>query len=141
MPSSLKFVLALIAAGIGLAIASGMVLHYQSQQLLRTNAEQLTGGDSEAGRLLMTRYGCSSCHEISGVPDARGTVGPSLTGIAERSLIAGKLPNTPANMIRWIREPQSISPGSGMPNLGASEKDARDMAAYVYTLDRGVPDK
>lgn len=141
MPSSLKFVLGLIAAGLCLAFGSGLVLHYQSQQLLRTNAEQLAGGNSENGQLLMTRYGCSSCHAISGVPDARGTVGPSLTGIAERSLIAGKLPNTPANLIRWIREPQSISPGSGMPNLGASDQDARDMAAYLYTLSQGVPDK
>ena len=141
MPSSLKFVVALIAAGICLAVGSGLVIHYQAQQEVRTNAEQLTGGDSKAGRLLMTRYGCSSCHEISGVPAARGMVGPSLTGVAERSLLAGKLPNTPANMIRWIREPQSISPGSGMPNLGASETDARDMAAYLYTLNKGVPDK
>ena len=130
MPSSLKFVLALIAAGICLAIGSGMVLHYQSQQLLRTNAEQLTGGDSEAGQLLVTRYGCSSCHEISGVPDARGTVGPSLTGIAERSFVA--VETAAAN---------PALAGVALIDAWNIGKDARDMAAYLYTLSRGVPDK
>jgi cytochrome c2 len=104
-------------------------------------AEQMTGGDSEMGKLLMTRYGCTSCHEASGIMSARGVVGPSLSGIASRSLIAGKLTNTPDHMILWLRVPQRVSPGSGMPDLGVSERDAKDLAAYLYTLDTTEPDK
>jgi cytochrome c2 len=139
--ASLKFVFGLLVCAIFTALASGIILHQQNRNAVKTTAEQMTGGDSENGRLLMTRYGCASCHEISGVPNARGTVGPSLAGIAERSLLAGKLPNTPANMERWLREPQAVSPGTGMPDMAISERDARDLAAYLYTLDRATPDK
>jgi len=37
-------------------------------------------------------------------------------------------------MIRWLREPQKISPKSAMPDLGLNERDASDIAAYLYTL-------
>jgi cytochrome c2 len=55
---------------------------------------------------------------------------------AERHFIAGLLPNTPDHLIEWIRFPQSISPGNAMPDMGVDEADARDMAAYLYTLGR-----
>lgn len=61
-------------------------------------------------------------------------VGPALEGIARRSMLAGVLPNSPVNMARWIREPQKVNPGSGMPDLGVTERDARDIAAYLATL-------
>ena len=44
------------------------------------------------------------------------------------------LRNTPANLVRWIREPQAVVPGNAMPDMGVSEADARDIAAYLYTL-------
>ncbi|WP_137787801.1 c-type cytochrome [Sphingomonas sp. 3P27F8] len=141
MQASLKFVAGLVGAGAILALASGVVLHREAQQRDRVAAEQMTGGNVERGQLALTRYGCTACHDISGVPAARGSVGPALTGIAEHSLLAGKLPNTPDNLVRWIREPQAISPGTGMPDTGVTERDARDIAAYLYTLRRGSPDK
>ena len=90
-------------------------------------------GDALRGRRLMTRYGCSSCHVIPGVA-TQGMVGPPLNGIARRAYIAGRLPNVPQNMIGWLRDPQSIDRGNVMPNLGVNERDARDMAAYLYML-------
>jgi cytochrome c1 len=30
--------------------------------------------------------------------------------------------------------PQSVEPGTAMPNLNVNEAAARDMAAYLYTL-------
>jgi cytochrome c1 len=97
-------------------------------------ARQLTGGEPSRGRAAIQRYGCGACHTVSGVDSARGLVGPPLTGIASRTYLAGQLPNNPDNMKRWIREPQSIENGSAMPNLNVSEGDARDIAAYLYTL-------
>jgi cytochrome c1 len=48
--------------------------------------------------------------------------------------LAGNLPNTPENLVRWIRQPQTIKPGNVMPDLGIGVRDARDIAAYLYTL-------
>jgi cytochrome c1 len=68
------------------------------------------------------------------VHNADGNVGPPLTRFGDRTYIAGMLRNTPPNLIRWIREPQAVIPGNAMPNMGISEVDARDIAAYLYTL-------
>jgi cytochrome c len=95
---------------------------------------ELTGGDPGAGREAITRYACGTCHEIPGIDGANGMIGPSLAGIADRTVLAGQLPNRPDNMIRWIRDPQSALPGTAMPDLDVSEKDGRDIAAYLYTL-------
>jgi cytochrome c2 len=100
----------------------------------RLKAVQLTGGDPGRGPALIRRYGCSACHVVPGVRGADGKVGPSLEGIAGRVYLAGRLPNTPDNLLKWIRDPQGIERGNAMPNLGVTESDARDIAAYLYTL-------
>jgi cytochrome c len=93
-----------------------------------------TGGDPHRGRELIVKFDCGSCHVIPGIQHAIGTVGPPLTDIARRTMIAGEVPNTPVNMVRWIQSPQSIEPGTAMPTLGLTEQEARDVAAYLYTL-------
>ena len=91
-------------------------------------------GDARQGRILMANYGCGACHNIPGVHGARGRVGPPLDDFSQRTYIAGELPNSAENLVRWIRSPQSVEPGTAMPALGVSEDDARSMAAYLYTL-------
>ena len=139
MPHSLRFVLGLLGLGVIAAIASGVLQHRNGNAAARTVAEQITHGDSTAGKLAIQRFGCGGCHVISGVADARGTVGPSLSGIATRAELSGGLANNPANMVRWLRDPQGVRPGSGMPNLGVGERDGRNMAAYLYTLEPVMP--
>jgi len=78
-------------------------------------------------------YGCSSCHTIAGVSGANADIGPKLADFADRRYIAGRLPNTVPNLIRWIRHPQQVDPGNVMPDLGVSDQDARDIAAYLYS--------
>jgi cytochrome c2 len=136
-----KFVLGLLGGAVLLALVCGIVLTRQSASEAKINAEQLSGGDSVAGKREIQAFGCGACHAISGVSAARGTVGPSLTGIAGRAEFAGKLANTPANLIRWIKAPQTVQPGGGMPDMGVSDRQARDMAAYLYTLRMPRPDK
>lgn len=92
------------------------------------------GGSPAEGRAAITRYGCGSCHMIPGVPGASGLVGPPLIHWSRRSYIAGRLPNTPGDLIRWIVAPQAIEPGTAMPTLGVSAAEARNIAAYLYTL-------
>jgi putative membrane protein len=95
---------------------------------------QLTDADPARGRVAIRRYGCGSCHDIPGITGAVGMVGPPLGKISQRVFIAGVLPNDPDNMIRWIENPQAVDAKTAMPNVGASARDARDIAAYLYTL-------
>lgn len=90
--------------------------------------------DAARGRLALHQYACTACHVIPGVTGADVHVGPPLAGMATRQLVAGTLPNTPQNMVRWIRDPQGIDPQTAMPDLEVGERDARDMAAYLATL-------
>lgn len=93
-----------------------------------------TMGNADHGRQLMVSYGCGACHMIPGVHAARGKVGPPLFFFAERTMIAGELPNTPANLEKWIEDPKQVEPKTAMPNLGVKPDEAKDMAAYLYTL-------
>jgi putative membrane protein len=97
-------------------------------------AVQMTGGNVKRGRAAIQRHGCGACHSIAGVQGANGLVGPPLTGIADRAYLAGRLANQPDNMLLWIMDPQKIDSQTAMPDLGLSERDARDIAAYLYTL-------
>lgn len=93
-----------------------------------------TGGDADRGASVIGSVGCGSCHTIPGIRDARGLVGPPLLWFARRTFIAGQLPNTPENLVRWVHDPQSVEPRTAMPRLGLSLQQARDVAAYLYTL-------
>lgn len=92
------------------------------------------GGDPSQGHDAIISAGCGSCHVIPGVRGANGVVGPSLERWSERRIIAGVVPNDPDRLITWITVPQSIVPGNAMPNLGVTDGQARNMAAYLYTL-------
>jgi cytochrome c2 len=96
------------------------------------------GGNAVAGHDAIRRYGCNACHSIPGVAGANGLIGPPLDGIGNRQYIAGELPNTPENMMKWIQHPHQVEPHTVMPEMNVSEPDSRDIAAYLYTL-RGQP--
>jgi cytochrome c len=98
------------------------------------SARQVPGGHAKNGRNYMEAAGCGSCHLIPGVVNARGMVGPSLEHFAQRSFIAGEVPNTADNLVKWIVNPPSIEPHTAMPSLGVTPSQARDIAAYLYQL-------
>lgn len=87
---------------------------------------------AERGRLALQAYACTSCHTVEGIVSREVNTGPPLQGIAGRRYIAGVLPNTFDNLVRWIREPQLIDPLTAMPDLDVSEADAAAMATYLY---------
>jgi cytochrome c2 len=134
VPSSLKLVLALVALGFAASIGSLALQHHEDKRRDEATASMLTGGDPRAGRQAIVRYGCGACHTIPGVPRADGQAAPSLDKIAVRAFLAGRLPNQPEQMIAWVRHPQAVNPGGGMPEMGVGERDGRDIAAYLYTL-------
>jgi cytochrome c2 len=89
---------------------------------------------AKRGEQAINQYACVTCHEIPGIVGANAPVGPPLKGIASRLMLGGVLPNSPENMVRWLRFPQQVAPRTAMPNLGVTERDARDIAAYLATL-------
>lgn len=95
---------------------------------------KIYGADPDRGARAMIQYGCGACHTIPGVTGARGSVGPHLGGFADRAYVAGVLPNEPGGLVRWLVNPVAHSPMTAMPDLGVTEPEARDMAAYLYTL-------
>jgi cytochrome c2 len=94
----------------------------------------LPGADGSRGKAAISRFGCGSCHTIPGINSAIGRVGPPLTEIRDRSYIAGMLPNSEANLERWIHDPKGVNPHTAMPTLGLTDRDAADIAAYLYSI-------
>jgi cytochrome c len=120
-------------AAVLLACAAIFAEHRHEQSDVRASAEALTGGNAARGQIAFVEKGCGGCHSLDGVPQAHGLVGPSLDGIAVRAVLAGRLENTPENMMRWIDQPQTISPGTAMPDLPLTKREQRDIAAFLYT--------
>jgi cytochrome c len=128
-----------ISAAAAIALAAALTGALAAQRLgsrreAVQKAESMTGGNVGGAIGAMRRLGCGACHEIPGMPDAVGLVGPPLSHMGSRAYIAGVMPNTPENMILWIRWPQGVMPKSAMPNMGASAAEARDIAAYLFAL-------
>jgi cytochrome c len=96
---------------------------------------QVPGGDRERGRELLSVFGCIACHEIPGVAGEGAPFAPPLEGFAHRSYIAGKLPNEPQALVRWVMSPREVEPGTAMPDLGVNRDEALHMAAYLYSLE------
>ena len=79
-------------------------------------------------------YHCGACHTVRGT-EAGGTVAPDLTHLMSRSIIAGGVvANTTGNLAGWIANPQSIKPGTLMPNLYLSGQEITNVTAYLETL-------
>lgn len=127
---SVPALLALLLLSGGLAGCSKANADLQS----KPGAQSATIGDAEAGRQAIEKVGCGACHTIPGVAGAVGMVGPSLDHIASHEYLAGMLHNTPDGMVTWLRYPQRIVPGNAMPDMGLSADEARNIAAYLYTL-------
>ena len=93
-----------------------------------------TIGSADRGRATIQIYGCGKCHTIPGIRGANGVVGPPLESVARRTYIAGNFPNTPDTLTHWIMAPQTMKRKTAMPSLGLSEPQARDVVAYLETL-------
>ena len=126
--------LAVLAALIPAAAIAAVVADTIDERTdIRDHAAAITGGDPRRGEAMFIKYGCGGCHGLKHVRKASGMVGPPLDGVAIRAILAGRLENTPDNMQRWIRDPQRVAPGTAMPDLDVGERDARDIAAFLYT--------
>jgi cytochrome c oxidase subunit 2 len=91
------------------------------------------------GYALFKTKGCVGCHSIAGYPEAKGQIGPNLTHVASRSsIVAGWLPNTPANLQRWLRDPNAVKPdnimGTAIKAGTLKEDEIAALSAYLRSL-------
>ena len=120
--------------GAGQPIARAAVSASQFVPTQLTPAANVPG-DPNHGRALFLSVGCSGCHTITGVTGATGDVGPNLTNVVLRPTIAGEaLHSDPDTLVKWIMDPPAMKPGTKMPKLGINENDARDLAAFLYSI-------
>ena len=93
-----------------------------------------TGSAAAQGAELFQQLTCGNCHTIAGT-SAQGKIGPDLTHIAGRfTLAAGRFQNNPANLARWLADPQSVKPDSHMPNFQLTDSQVHQLSSYLETL-------
>ena len=123
-----------VALLLAAALTSGCGLGEHLSELPLPHAGA-SDGDVARGRSLLAQYQCGSCHIIPSAEASRGIDGPPLASFGRRSYIAGHVPNGPDTLARWIVAPSSLVPGTTMPSMGVSQRDARDMAAFLLALE------
>lgn len=90
---------------------------------------------AEEGQALLMSKGCIACHRIDGTP-AAGVLGPDLSHVgSRRTIAAGILENNRENMIRWLRDPKAVKPGTTMPTLDLTDEELRTLADYLGSLE------
>lgn len=124
-------VVALIERLPGMTPQQGQALFATPPEAVGEVQAEAVRPDADRGRVALAQYACQSCHVLPGVPGPRVDVGPSLKDFSRQRYLAGRLPNTEDNLVRWIRDPQQVKPGSAMPALQVTERDARDMARWL----------
>jgi cytochrome c oxidase subunit 2 len=83
---------------------------------------------------VFNRESCAGCHTVRGT-QATATIGPDLSDFGERQSIGSlTVPNTPANLARWITEPDRVKPGNLMPPTALSPDDIAAVVAYLEGL-------
>jgi cytochrome c oxidase subunit 2 len=88
----------------------------------------------EAKELLQAKA-CGACHVIPGVKEAYGKAGPSLKGLHKRRrLVGGALENNLENLKAWLKNPESIKPGTLMPNTGLTDEEVEILIQYLNTI-------
>ena len=86
------------------------------------------------GRQVFETTACVNCHAVGGT-NANGRFGPDLTHFMSRdTLAAGAAPNTPEKLRLWLRDPDTIKPGSLMPAMQLSDEDVNAVADYLESL-------
>jgi cytochrome c oxidase subunit II len=98
----------------------------------------------QEGERIFLGAACVACHAVANTT-AVGVLGPSLTMYGQRPWVgAGAAENNLQTTIQWIRDPQSMKPGTlmpgtlrgaaGMPPTNLTDAEVRAVAAYLLSL-------
>ena len=100
---------------------------YQSPKIDR-DAMPLSGyspAQVETGKqLFYSKYGCQACHIVDTKQD-KGYIGPTLTHVGSRL--------TAAWIYGWMKDPQTLRPGTQEPKRNMSDDDARALTAFLMS--------
>ena len=92
-------------------------------------------GEAKRGEAVFLRSGCAACHTVRGTT-AIGEVGPDLTHVASRrTLVAATILNTPEQLARFIRDPDMVKEGIGMPASRLGDEELAALLAYLESLE------
>jgi cytochrome c oxidase subunit 2 len=106
--------------------------NWLSQQ--RTPSSQSTDATTLRGREVFLTHSCVLCHTVRGT-DAGSKVGPDLTHLASRRMIAGAtLSNEAGSLAGWITDPQRVKPGVLMPANPLPPDDLDALVTYLRSL-------
>jgi len=102
---------------------------------IRQQRQSAFGNDAVSqGQRIFQTTACINCHTVSGTV-ANGRFGPDLTHLMSRDTIAaGAAPNTSENLRLWIRNPNTLKPGSLMPAMQLNDQELDALTAYLETL-------
>jgi cytochrome c oxidase subunit 2 len=99
----------------------------------RAPAIEPSADPATAGKAIFAGSACVGCHTVRGT--STGVLGPDLTHFGSRkTLAAGILPNTPDNVVAWVRDAPRLKPGAKMPPFALTDAQARALAAYLESL-------
>jgi mono/diheme cytochrome c family protein len=95
------------------------------------------------GKMLAESKGCFGCHMLNG---KGGTLGPELTYVGDKSPHEFDFSHfdkaEPREVDHWLKkhflEPNEISPGTMMPEMGLNTAEADALTAYMLSLRRPV---
>src|SRR5579871_303864 len=108
-------------------LADYIMTVYQSPAVDR-DSMPLSGysqGEVELGRqLFYGKFACLGCHIVDTKTD-KGYIGPTLTNVGSRL--------TAAWIYAWMKNPQSLRPGTIEPNRAVSDEDARALTAFLIS--------
>jgi mono/diheme cytochrome c family protein len=108
-------------------LADYMMTVYQNPAVDR-DSMPLSGypqGQIELGKqLFYGKYSCQGCHIVDTKTD-KGYIGPTLTSVGSRL--------TAAWIFQWMKNPQSLRPGTVEPNRAMSDEDARALTAFLIS--------
>lgn len=103
---------------------------WEAAQLTPAPANETVAG----GAALFQSMSCVNCHAIDGT-NAKAHVAPDLSHFGSRRQFgSGIAENTPANLRKWLQDPQQVKPGVLMPNFKFSDDQLTQMVAYLETL-------
>jgi cytochrome c oxidase subunit 2 len=122
-------------AHMGFSIIAETVEQFQQWQAQQLKpASDPTNAEAARGREVFLTHACLMCHTIRGT-DAGSRMGPDLTHIASRNMIAAEtLPNTAGALAGWILDPQRIKPGTHMSPNALAPDDLEALITYLQSL-------
>jgi cytochrome c oxidase subunit 2 len=86
------------------------------------------------GKEMFLSMACVNCHNVNGIM-LQGGFAPNLTHLMSRKTIAsGAAENTPENLKKWLRDPNSIKDGCRMPNMMLTEQQIDSLVEFLTTL-------